>query len=119
MKTAPPLLLPLLPLPGSTHTQVMSDQLGGKPYDGTYESFVELSREIMRGRNTQQQQASSGGGGGSGPGAQFPSGSAAWPPSLAGCGLSTGGSRPPGLRAHNKATPTNRVHCVDLRLCRV
>ena len=35
---------------------VMSKQLGGKPYDGTYEGFVELSREIMRGRTTKEQQ---------------------------------------------------------------
>lgn len=28
----------------------------GVPYDGSYDSFVELSREIMRGRNTKQQQ---------------------------------------------------------------
>ena len=34
----------------------MSQQLGGKPFDGTYESFVNLSREIMRGRTTKQQQ---------------------------------------------------------------
>ena len=34
----------------------MSKQLGDKPFDGTYDDFVELSREIMRGRNTKQQQ---------------------------------------------------------------
>ncbi len=27
----------------------------GKPYDGNYDNFVSLSREIMRGRNTVQQ----------------------------------------------------------------
>jgi len=37
-------------------SKVMSDQLGGIPYDGTYESFVELSRQIMKGRNTKEQQ---------------------------------------------------------------
>jgi len=37
-------------------SKVMSKQLGDKPYDGTYEGFVELSREIMRGRSTKQQQ---------------------------------------------------------------
>jgi len=37
-------------------SRVMSKELGGYPYDGSYESFVELSREIMRGRNTRQQQ---------------------------------------------------------------
>lgn len=35
---------------------VMSKQLDNKPYDGTYEGFVELSREIMRGRTSKQQQ---------------------------------------------------------------
>ena len=37
-------------------SKVMSEQLGNKPYDGTYDSFVNLSREIMRGRSTKQQQ---------------------------------------------------------------
>lgn len=37
-------------------SRVMSKQLGGKPYDGSYASFVELSREIMKGRNTREQQ---------------------------------------------------------------
>eukprot|EP00887_Chlorella_sp_A99_P003435 scaffold7.g3435.t1 len=37
-------------------SKVMSEQLGGKPYDGTWDSFVELSREIMKGRNTREQQ---------------------------------------------------------------
>lgn len=37
-------------------SRVMSKQLGGKPYDGTYDGFVELSREIMRGRSTKEQQ---------------------------------------------------------------
>ncbi|KAL4546208.1 hypothetical protein Ndes2526B_g05299 [Nannochloris sp. 'desiccata'] len=37
-------------------SKVMSENLGNKPFDGTYESFVELSREIMRGRTTKQQQ---------------------------------------------------------------
>lgn len=37
-------------------SKVMSDQLGGIPYDGTYESFVELSRQIMKGRSTKEQQ---------------------------------------------------------------
>ena len=40
----------------SYFSKTMSDRLGGKPYDGTYDAFVELSREIMRGRNTKQQQ---------------------------------------------------------------
>jgi hypothetical protein len=33
---------------------VTSKQLGGLPFDGTYEGYVELSREIMKGRNTSQ-----------------------------------------------------------------
>lgn len=37
-------------------SKVMSNQLNGVPYDGTYESFVALSREIMKGRNTKEQQ---------------------------------------------------------------
>jgi hypothetical protein len=37
-------------------SKVMSENLGNKPFDGTYDSFVELSREIMRGRTTKQQQ---------------------------------------------------------------
>lgn len=37
-------------------SKVMSEQLGGKPCDGTWDSFVELSREIMKGRNTREQQ---------------------------------------------------------------
>jgi hypothetical protein len=37
-------------------SKVMSENLGNKPFDGTYDSFVELSREIMRGRSTKQQQ---------------------------------------------------------------
>jgi hypothetical protein len=37
-------------------SKVMSKQLDDKPFDGTYDSFVELSREIMRGRNTKEQQ---------------------------------------------------------------
>lgn len=37
-------------------SKVMSEQLGGKPFDGSYDSFVNLSREIMRGRTTKQQQ---------------------------------------------------------------
>lgn len=37
-------------------SSVMSKTLGNKPYDGTYDGFVELSREIMRGRNTREQQ---------------------------------------------------------------
>ncbi|GAB4815549.1 hypothetical protein N2152v2_002595 [Parachlorella kessleri] len=37
-------------------SRTMSNELGGLPYDGSYESFVDLSREMMRGRNTQQQQ---------------------------------------------------------------
>ena len=31
-------------------SKVMSDQLNGHPFDGTYDAFVDLSREIMRGR---------------------------------------------------------------------
>jgi hypothetical protein len=37
-------------------SKVTSKQLGGLPYDGTYEGYVELSREIMKGRNTEQVQ---------------------------------------------------------------
>ncbi|KAI8102171.1 hypothetical protein M9435_005777 [Picochlorum sp. BPE23] len=37
-------------------SKVTSKQLGGLPYDGTYEGYVELSREIMKGRNTAQVQ---------------------------------------------------------------
>lgn len=37
-------------------SKVMSDQLGGRPFDGTYDGFVDLSRDIMRGRNSQEQQ---------------------------------------------------------------
>lgn len=34
----------------------MAEALGGRPFDSSYDNFVGLSREIMRGRNTQQQQ---------------------------------------------------------------
>lgn len=37
-------------------SKVTSKQLGNLPYDGTYEGYVELSREIMKGRNTEQVQ---------------------------------------------------------------
>jgi hypothetical protein len=37
-------------------SKVTSKQLGDLPYDGTYEGYVELSREIMKGRNTEQVQ---------------------------------------------------------------
>jgi hypothetical protein len=37
-------------------SKVMSDQLDGQSFDGSYDSFVDLSREIMKGRNTKQQQ---------------------------------------------------------------
>ena len=37
-------------------SRVMSKQLDGHHYDGTYEGFVELSREIMRGRTSKEQQ---------------------------------------------------------------
>lgn len=37
-------------------SKVMSEQLNDAPYDGSYDSFVELSREIMRGRNSKEQQ---------------------------------------------------------------
>lgn len=37
-------------------SKTMSEQLGGVPYDSTYDGFVELSRQIMKGRNTKEQQ---------------------------------------------------------------
>jgi hypothetical protein len=37
-------------------SKVMSDQLGGIPFDGSWDDFVNLSREIMRGRNSREQQ---------------------------------------------------------------
>ncbi|EFN57026.1 hypothetical protein CHLNCDRAFT_57404 [Chlorella variabilis] len=37
-------------------SSVMSKQLGGKPFDGSWDGFVDLSREIMRGRNSAEQQ---------------------------------------------------------------
>lgn len=40
----------------SYFSKVMSKQLNDYPYDGTYEGFVELSRQIMRGRSTKEQQ---------------------------------------------------------------
>ena len=33
-----------------------SSPCSGAPFDGTYDGFVGLSREIMRGRNTREQQ---------------------------------------------------------------
>jgi hypothetical protein len=37
-------------------SRTMSAQLGGAPYDGSYDGFVALSREITRGRSAKQQQ---------------------------------------------------------------
>lgn len=37
-------------------SSVMSKQLGGAPFDGSWDGFVDLSREIMRGRNSKEQQ---------------------------------------------------------------
>lgn len=37
-------------------SKVMSDQLGGIPFNGSWDDFVALSREIMRGRNSREQQ---------------------------------------------------------------
>lgn len=37
-------------------SNVMSKQLGGQKFDGSWDGFVDLSREIMRGRNSLEQQ---------------------------------------------------------------
>ncbi|PSC73082.1 beta-carotene isomerase chloroplastic-like [Micractinium conductrix] len=37
-------------------SSVMSKQLGGKAFDGSWDGFVDLSREIMRGRGSKEQQ---------------------------------------------------------------
>ncbi|KAK9785096.1 hypothetical protein WJX73_007876 [Symbiochloris irregularis] len=42
-------------------SQKMSDTLGGRPYEEGYDGFVQLSREIMKGRSSKQQREAVGG----------------------------------------------------------